>query len=92
MKIRIMCHLGDAHCEVEEAVGRAIFNKLTGKMEEALSEEIRAKVPDTFRELAALWDHGKRNYFPVDFTSKEPVREFDPLVQDVVFIAPLRGG
>ena len=88
MRIRIMCTYGDRNCEVGEEVGRAIFDKLTGRTVEALPKEM---IPETFLELQALWDEGKRNYFPVDFASRELVTEYAPSA-DVVFIPPLRGG
>jgi len=92
VRIRILCPVGDANCVLEENDARAIFDKLTGRTSEPLLEELRTKVPDTFQALQALWGPGKLSYFPVDFSTQEMVTKFDPQVQDLVFVAPIRGG
>lgn len=91
MKIRIHSFRGDHACEPDVAVAEAIFNKLTGKTKEALPEEIKTKVPDTFKELQELWTEGKMKFLVAD-ESNEMVKEFRPDIQEMLFMPIPIGG
>ena len=97
MKISIMSEHGHHEAVLEGQdieVGREIFNKLTGKRLKALPPELKTKVPDTFQELAALWNDGGAVYVPVGKKGGESVKlaEFDPSADEVLFIPPQAGG
>lgn len=95
MKIRITSHRGDHEAVVEPEVGRAIFDKMTGASEAPLDESVRERVPETFSELARLWEKGKLSYAAIRKDAQgelEAVREFDPSADEVTFLAPITGG
>ena len=96
MKIMITSFRGDHNCEVAEAeVAEKLFNKLSGKTTEALPEEFKTKVPNTFQELEALWKPGKLGYTMVSKDKDEnliPVKEFDPALDNMLAIAMQQGG
>ena len=79
---------------MEPEVSRQIFDKLTGLSQAALPAEFKTKVPDTFQELEALWKDGPMGYlgFAQQGTELTLTKEFDPTVEEMVFIAPQQGG
>lgn len=96
MKIMVTSFRGDHNAEVEDvAVAEQLFNKLSGKMEEPLPEEVKTKIPDTFQELEGLWKKGKMGYTAFQTDGQGEViglKEFAPEARDVVFMAPIVGG
>jgi hypothetical protein len=95
MVLKVTSHRGHHEANVAEIdVAKQIFDKMTGKTEEALDHSIKTKIPDTFQELEGLWKTGKMGYMA--FTGKgdesEMLTSFKEEVEDVVFIAPVRGG
>ena len=93
MRIKVTSHRGHHECEVTADVGRMIFEKLTGKRGDPLPKSL--KVPDTFQELAALWQPGQGGYTAVS-SDKDgevlSVREYNPDASEILFIAPITGG
>lgn len=79
---------------VENDVSQMLFDKLLGRRQEALPKEIREKIPDTFEELTGLWKEGKLGYMAVQKVGEEMVivKDFDPKIEELVFIAPIIGG
>jgi hypothetical protein len=92
MRIKIMSHRGDHECVLEAADARMVFDKLTGKMAEPLPDEVKAKIPATFEELAALWTEGKVGYAAFDPSRQELVSEFREGLEDLLFMPPLVAG
>lgn len=96
MVLKVQSHLGHHEAEVAEPeVSEAVFNKLTGKTVEPLPKEMQEKMPDTWRDLEALWTTGNEQ-FKV-FTRDEQrelvlVREYNPEAKDLLFIPIQSGG
>jgi len=95
MKVMITSFRGDHNAVLEPEVSQVLFEKLTGKRTEALPADLKTKVPDTFQELEGLWRDGKLGYsafvqHPEDGIA--PVKEFNPEIEDLLFIAPQQGG
>ena len=94
MRIRITSHLGHHEAVIDQDVAKAIFDKMTGKTKAALPKSIRTKVPDNFEQLAALWTDSKMSYVASAKQGEQlvAVKEFDPQIEDMLFIAPVMGG
>jgi hypothetical protein len=60
----------------------------------ALDPALRIKVPDTFHELEALWRDGPGGYTALAGVGDDLrlVKEFDPTVEEMTFLAPIAGG
>lgn len=94
MRLQITSSDGHHNCDVEPAIAKVLYEKLTGRMTAPLPVEIKEKVPDNFQELKALWEKGKVPFLPYvgkdgDFSL---VEEFDPKIEKMVFLAPQVGG
>lgn len=93
MKISITSSRGHHEAVADVETARCVFEKLTGKRKDPLPRTL--KIPDTFGELEALWKEGGGGYTAL---AKNKVgdlslmKEFDPTVEDVAFIAPVVGG
>ena len=100
MKFRITTFRGDHEVDIAEPeVGEALFNKLTGKSNDALPDSFKLKVPDTFQELKGLWQEGRLPYVAstVDrgmdaANNARMVTEFDPKIDEVLFLGMISGG
>lgn len=97
MKLKITSWRGHHEADVEPAVAKALFDKMTGKDREPLPATVRAAVPATFGELTALWEAGHPGYSvvaPPETADRPPkaLTEFDPAAKELIFIAPITGG
>jgi hypothetical protein len=92
MKIKITSRRGHHEAVLETDVSRMIFEKLTGQRTEPLPAEIQAQLPETFRELTALWTPGKTTYLAVDPSADRRIRDFAPDAGEILFLAPVIGG
>lgn len=95
MRIKITSHRGHHECDCDDAVATALYDKLTGKEEAPLGEELRTKIPDTFAELKQLWEKGKLGYTGMDVSEPsepEVVKKFDNRIKEMLFIAPIVAG
>ena len=95
MKLKVTSFRGHHEAVVEPEVGRALFEKMTGRNKAPLPAEIRTAVPETFGELKALWEAGNPGYSALAVSEDKncaPLREFDPAAQEVLFLAPVAGG
>ena len=65
MKIKITSSRGHHEADVmEPEVGKALFDKLSGRSINPLPEEMKAILPENFQELQGLWKEGKLGYVP----------------------------
>jgi hypothetical protein len=94
MKINVTSWRGHHEAVLEPEISKALFNKMTGKTVEALPAEFKTKIPDTWQELEGLWRDGKLGYMAVAGNKGDLslVKEFDPLAEEMTFIAPQTGG
>ena len=94
MKIRITSFRGDHEAVLDPEIGKAIFLKMTGSSVDALSDSLKAVVPDTFKELEELWKEGKVCYLPFRKVGDdiETIKEFDPEDEELLFVSPITGG
>lgn len=97
MKVRVTSWRGDHNGDVAEVeVAQAIFEKYSGKRTEALPEAYKAKVPDTFGELKALWTDGKiEGCTPIGLDENGEIvamKEFNPAVREMVVLQPIAAG
>lgn len=95
MRIKITSHRGHHEAVLDEPqVAEQFFNKMVGKETAALPPELKTKVPDTFVELESIWKNGNPGYSA--YTKKgdmlEKVVDFNPAVEEVLFISPIIGG
>ena len=90
MKIIVASGRGHHECVCEPEIGKALFEKLIGRTSEALPSDLKTKVPETFQELAALWEPGKLGYMA--FRNEEMIKQFDPAAEEVTFMPAIRGG
>lgn len=95
MKIMVTSWRGHHEAVVmEPEVSEAIFEKMTGQTVKPLPVEYKTKIPDSFQELEGLWTKGKMGYTAMQGQNgeMEVVKEFDPKIEDLLFIAPIIGG
>lgn len=95
MLIKVQSHRGDHNCLLEGEVAERMFDKLTGRIEAPLGDEVKEAIPETFQELDALFRRGRLSYLPVRKDADGEtvlVDEFDPALEGITFIAPVRGG
>ena len=93
MTIKITSPRGHHEAVADADVSEALFLKMTGKSSKRLSDEIKTKLPDNFKELEGLWKPGKLSYIAVSKNDEMiPVKEFDPAAENIVFISPVSGG
>ena len=94
MIVKIISHRGDHNAVMGADIAEQVFDKLTGKREDALPVALKTQVPDTWQELDALWNPGKPTYgaFSKHGADIKPVKTFDPQEDDLLFIAPVMGG
>jgi len=95
MIIKITSWRGHHEAVLEPEVGQVLFEKMTGKRVEAIPAEFRVRVPDTFQELESLWQNGKQAYCVVSKDTHGdliPMKEWNPDVEELLFIAPIAGG
>jgi hypothetical protein len=92
MKINVTSFRGHHEAVLEPEISEVLFNKMTGKTVEALPKDF--KIPDTFQELEGLWKDGKLGYkaFAGNNGDLSAVKEFDPLIEEMTFLAPIAGG
>lgn len=91
MKLMIHSFRGEHACDCAPAVAEALFNKLTGKTEEALPVALKTEIPATFQELEELWRPGKLPFLAAD-ESNELVLAFRPEIKEMIFLAEIIGG
>ena len=91
MKIKITSHNGHEEAVLDSTLSERIFNKLTGKTTEPIEPAI---LPESLRELKALFSRSKEGYFAATKTGEEMkvVHYFDPNAEEMVFFAPIVGG
>jgi hypothetical protein len=89
--LKIQSHLGHHECQCEQEVATAVFERLTGNRKDPLPKEMKAKLPDTFQDLEALWKGGKQSYIAIS-KSMEQVRQLEEGVVEIMFIPPIAGG
>jgi len=95
MKVKVTSWRGHHEAAVmEPEVARSVFEKMTGKTSKALDPALKVKMPDTFAELEALWRDGTGGYTALAGAGDDMrlVREFDPAVEELTFLAPIAGG
>jgi len=93
MNISITSFRGHHEAVADADTARLLFDKLTGRHPAPLPRAL--KVPDTFAELEALWTDGGGGYTALSkdkVGDMRPLKEFDPAVEDVVFLFPHMGG
>jgi hypothetical protein len=94
--LKIQSHKGHHECECEQEVATAVFERLTGKRKDPLPKEMKARLPDTFQDLEALWKGGKQSYLAVTPKGKdmdmEQIHEIDVGSGIIMFIPPIAGG
>ena len=95
--LKIQSHKGHHECECEHEVATAVFERLTGKRRDPLPKEMKARLPDTFQDLEALWKGGKQSYLAVTQKDKgkdmEKIHEIDVGGGGIImFIPPIGGG
>jgi len=94
MKVNVTSQRGHHEAVMEPEIAEAVFNKMTGRTVKALDPSFKVKIPDTFGELEALWRDGPGGYTALGGKGDDLrlVREFDPTVEEMTFIAPIAGG
>jgi len=95
MLIKISSSRGHHEAEVETEVAEALFNKLSGRTRAPLPEEFKAKIPATFQESESLWKEGTGGFSLFTTNDKKEmvaVKEFDPEIKELCFLAPVAGG
>jgi hypothetical protein len=98
MRFNITSGRGHHNAEVmDEAVGKALFCKLTGRSSRPLPKEMRAVLPDNFQELEGLWKQGKLGYLPAAVEeggsdNATVMTEWDPNAKEILLIAMQSGG
>lgn len=95
MKFKVTSFRGHHECDLAPEVGKTLFEKMTGRNRAALPEELKAAVPESFHELDGLWREGNPGYAAMALSPEKEisaVKEFDPAVEEMLFIAPVAGG
>ena len=97
MKIQVTSSRGHHEAVTDAEVAHMVFDKLTGKRHASLPAELKTKIPDTWQELDALWRDGDvSGYTAIAKTAGKPdmvnLKEFDPQVDDLLFLSPIAGG
>jgi hypothetical protein len=95
MKLMVTSWRGHHEAVVDDpTISKAVFEKMTGLNKAALPADMKVKIPDTFQELEGLWRDGPMGYTAVAkrVDGMEVVKEFDPLIEDLLFLAPIVGG
>jgi len=98
MRFNITTHRGHHEADVmDEVVGKALFDKLSGRSVNPLPEEMKAILPENFQELQGLWKKGKLGYVPAlveegNSDAAAVMTEWDPNAKEILLIAMQSGG
>jgi len=96
MKVKIICSEGDLACDLEQNEAQVVFNRVTGKSNEALPESILNRFGDRVSAVPGLKQDGRLSYavFREIDGDHQKVKSFSDLGPDdsVLLMPPVVGG